>query len=81
MEGSLADLLSEFASTMLTDFPIQSILDRLVGRIVEVLPITSAGVTLIAEGSDPRYVSASDASALRFEKLQTSLGEGPCLSA
>jgi len=81
IEGRLTDLLSEFASTMLTDFPIQSILDRLVGRIVEVLPITSAGVTLITEGSDPRYVSASDAAALRFEKLQTSLGEGPCLLA
>ena len=81
IEGRLTDLLSEFASTMLTDFPIQSILDRLVGRIVQVLPITSAGVTLITEGSDPRYVSASDAAALRFEKLQTRLGEGPCLEA
>ena len=66
---------------MLTDFPIQGILDTLVLRIVEVLPITGAGVTLITPGQHPRYVAASDASALRFEELQSELGEGPCLAA
>lgn len=66
---------------MLTDFPIQAILDHLVRRIVDVLPITAAGVTLISAGTDPHYVAASDQSALRFEALQTELGEGPCLTA
>lgn len=80
-EDTLADVLSEFARTMITDFPIQRILDRLVDRIVEVLPITSAGVTLIAEGSTPHYIAASDESARRFERLQTEIGEGPCLKA
>jgi diguanylate cyclase (GGDEF)-like protein len=77
----LSDVLSEFARTMVTDFPIQGILDHLVKRIVDVMPITGAGVTLIAPGLDPQYVAASDASALRYEKLQTELGEGPCLAA
>jgi diguanylate cyclase (GGDEF)-like protein len=77
----LADVLSEFARTMVTDFPIQGILDHLVERIVEVLPITAAGVTLIAPGLDPRYVAASSPAALRYEKLQSELGEGPCLAA
>jgi diguanylate cyclase (GGDEF)-like protein len=77
----LADVLSEFARTMVTDFPIQGILDHLVKRIVEVMPISAAGVTLISPGLDPRYVAASNASALRFEKLQTEFGEGPCLEA
>ncbi|MGK2956968.1 MAG: putative bifunctional diguanylate cyclase/phosphodiesterase [Acidimicrobiales bacterium] len=80
-EEQLSDVLSEFARTMVTDFPIQGILDRLVERIVEILPITGAGVTLITPGSGPRYVAASDESALSFEKLQTELGEGPCLLA
>ena len=66
---------------MVTDFPIQGILDHLVKRIVDILPITAAGVTLIAPDLDPRYIAASDASALRYEKLQTELGEGPCLAA
>ncbi len=80
-EQQLSDVLSEFARTMITDFPIQAILDHLVLRIVDVLPITGAGVTLISPGAEPRYVAASDDSALRFEELQTELGEGPCLAA
>jgi len=80
-DRQLSDVLSEFARTMLTDFPIQSILDQLVKRIVEVLPISSAGVTLISPNTNPRYVAASDDAALRYEELQTRLGEGPCLAA
>jgi diguanylate cyclase (GGDEF)-like protein len=80
-DRQLADLLSEFARTLVTDFPIQAILDHLVVRIVDVLPITGAGVTLISPGATPRYVSASNPAALRFEQLQTELGEGPCLAA
>jgi diguanylate cyclase (GGDEF)-like protein len=81
MEHRLSEVLSEFARTLVTDFPIQAILDHLVGRIVHVLPITAAGVTLISEGVDPQYIAASDESALRFEKLQTRLGQGPCVAA
>ncbi|MGB9182487.1 MAG: EAL domain-containing protein [Solirubrobacteraceae bacterium] len=77
----LSVVLREFARTMVTDFPIQGILDHLVKRIVEILPITGAGVTLITPGLDPRYVAASNPSALGFERLQTELGEGPCLTA
>jgi diguanylate cyclase (GGDEF)-like protein len=77
----LSDVLSEFARTMVTDFPIQGILDHLVQRIVEILPITAAGVTLISPGLDPRYIAASNDAALRYEQLQTDLGEGPCLAA
>ncbi len=77
----LSSVLSEFARTLVTDFPIQAILDHLVVRIVDVLPISGAGVTLISPGSAPQYVAASDSSALRFEQLQTDLAEGPCLAA
>ena len=77
----LSDVLSEFAQTMVTNFPIQKILDHLVKRIVDIMPVTSAGMTLISPVLQPRYVAASDDSALRFEKLQTELGEGPCLAA
>jgi diguanylate cyclase (GGDEF)-like protein len=80
-EEQLSGVLSEFARTMVTDFPIQSILGHLVERIVDVMPITAAGVTLISPGTDPHYVAASDAAALRFEMLQSDLGEGPCVTA
>jgi diguanylate cyclase (GGDEF)-like protein len=77
----LSDVLSEFAQTMVTDFPIQGILDHFVKRIVDVLPVSAAGVSLIAPGLKPRYIAASDPSAMRYEMLQTKLGEGPCLAA
>ena len=77
----MSSVLSEFARTLVTDFPIQAILDHLVMRIVDVLPVTAAGVTLISPGMKPRFVAASDDAALRFERLQTDVGEGPCLLA
>jgi diguanylate cyclase (GGDEF)-like protein len=80
-EKELGDVLGEFARTMVTDFPIQAILDQLVRRIVEILPMSAAGVTLISDDLVPRYVAASDDSALQYEQLQTELGEGPCLMA
>jgi len=80
-ERQLSSVLSEFARTMVTDFPIQRILDHLVERIVDILPITAAGVTLISPATKPRYIAASDAAALRYEQLQTEVGEGPCLFA
>ena len=78
---SLAAVLSDFASHMLLDFDVQAILDLLVERIVDILDVTGAGVTLISTGSAPHYIAASDDAALRFERLQTSLREGPCLAA
>ncbi|HEY8720459.1 putative bifunctional diguanylate cyclase/phosphodiesterase [Pengzhenrongella sp.] len=80
-EDTLSSVLSDFARTMLTDFPIQGILDHLVERIVDVLPVTGAGVTLIQPGLPPKYIAASNEQALRFERLQTDLGEGPCITA
>jgi hypothetical protein len=52
-EQQLSDGLSEFARTLVTDSPIQAILDHLVQRIVDVLPITAAGVTLICTARPP----------------------------
>ncbi|WP_167761585.1 EAL domain-containing protein [Blastococcus sp. CT_GayMR19] len=80
-EDTLSSVLSDFARTLITDFPIQGILDHLVERIVDVLAVTAAGVTLISPGMAPHYVAASDADALDFERLQTQLGQGPCLVA
>ena len=79
-EDSLAVVLSEFAHTLVTDFPIQGILDHLVQRIVDILPIDAAGVSLISPTTHPYLIAGSDESAIRYERLQTTLGEGPCLA-
>lgn len=74
-------MLSDFARNMLLDFDVQAILDLLVERIVGILDVTGAGVTLISTGHAPHYIAASDGAALRFERLPSSLGQGPCVTA
>ena len=77
----LSGVLSEFARTMVTDFPVQQILDHLVLRIADLLPIDAAGVSLISPTSHPQLMAGSDESAIRYEHLQTVMGEGPCVAA
>jgi diguanylate cyclase (GGDEF)-like protein len=77
----LSNTLSELARTMVVDSPIQGILEQLVSRIVEILPIGAAGITLAPATSGPGYVAGSDESALRYEQLQAELGEGPSVAA
>ena len=81
IEARLSKVMSEFARTLVTDFHIEGILDHLVERIVDVLPIDAAGVSLISPATQPRLIAGSDESATRYEKLQTELGEGPCIAA
>ena len=80
-EERLAVVLREFARTLTTEFAIQGIVDHLVAQIVDVLPVTSAGVTLISHDLSPKYVSASNHAALGFEQLQSKYGDGPCILA
>ncbi|MHB2022868.1 MAG: putative bifunctional diguanylate cyclase/phosphodiesterase [Mycobacteriales bacterium] len=80
-DRQLSEVLSEFARTMLTNFPVEAILDRLTARIVDIMPVSAAGVSLISPGVGPRRIAASNSGAFGFEQLQTDLGEGPCLTA
>lgn len=80
-EGKLAEVLAEFARTLTSDYSIQGILNRFVARVVEVLPVSAAGITLISAEAGPRYIAASKWQALQFEQLQDDLREGPCLAA
>ena len=77
----LSDVLSEFARTLLTDFPAQQMLDHLVQRVVDILPVDAAGVSLIFPTNNPRLIAGSDESAIRYERLQTLVGQGPCVAA
>ncbi len=79
-EEKLAQVLAEFAHTLGTDFSIQEMLDHLVQRVIEVLPVTGAGIMLMGTG-DHHFVAASNPVVLRLERLQNELLEGPCLVA
>lgn len=80
-DRQLAVLLSEFARTLITEFPIQGILEHLTDRIVEVLPVTAAGITLLSPGPGSHQLAASTDAAWRSELLQATSGEGPCVMA
>ena len=77
IQQRMSAVLSDFAKTLGGDFSIATVLDQLVIRVVEVLPVDGAGVTLRSPTSEPHYVAASDATALHCERLQAAVGEGP----
>ena len=52
-EVTLPAVLGEFARTMLGDYPIQGILDRMVSRTLDVLAVTAVGVTAVAPTATP----------------------------
>jgi two-component system cell cycle sensor histidine kinase/response regulator CckA len=81
IQQRLSEVLSEFARTLATDFSIQTILDQHVLRVVDVLPISGAGVTLMPMNAEARYVAASDDNAWHCERLQVAVGEGPGFAA
>ena len=80
-EQRLTAVLVEFARTLTADFSIQTILDRLVERVVEVIPVDGAGVLLMDSDVEHHFVAASDDAILGIESVQMDLQEGPCLVA
>lgn len=80
-DQELAQVLVEFAHTLGTDFSIQKILDHLVSRIVDILPVTGAGVMLMGGHDELHFIAASNEVVTRIEGLQNELHEGPCLEA
>ncbi len=80
-EEKLAQVLAEFARILGTDFSIGTILDRLVTRVVDVLPVTAAGVMVMGDDDELHFLAASNATIRAIEVLQNTYDEGPCLEA
>jgi len=77
----LVEVLAQFAATMVTDSSVHGVLDYLVTRIVDALPITAAGATLTWLDGGPRYATASNPEALQLEQLHTGGSDAPHLPA
>ncbi|MEP7113060.1 MAG: sensor domain-containing diguanylate cyclase [Ilumatobacteraceae bacterium] len=80
-EGDLSAILGELARTMATDSSPQQIVEILARCIVQVIPSTSAGITLPAHNTAPQYLAGSDDRAFSYEELQSELGDGPFFQA
>ena len=78
-EQRLSGTLVQFARTLIFNYSVQEILDRLVESVVDVLGVTGAGVVLRGSDEQMHFVAATDGVVLRIEHLQLELGEGPCL--
>ncbi|MEO5901579.1 MAG: sensor domain-containing diguanylate cyclase [Ilumatobacteraceae bacterium] len=80
-ESRLAGVLCDFARTMTIESPMSGIADQLVQRIVEVVSAARASLTLVASEGAAEFIAASDATAVRYERLQAELHEGPGIDA
>jgi diguanylate cyclase (GGDEF)-like protein len=80
-DGRLAAVLVGFARTLVADLSIQTTLDELAAQVVDVLPVTGAGVLLMDGEREHHFLAATDEVIVRIEGLQVELGEGPCLEA
>ncbi len=80
-QEQLLAILVRFATTLTADFSIQDVLDQLADRVVDLLPVTGAGVLLMDGASQHHFIATTDERIRRIEGLQVTLGEGPCLTA
>lgn len=55
--------------------------NRLCEACVSLLDIDAAAISLVFDGANAGTLGASDASARRYDELQFTLGEGPCLES
>lgn len=80
-DDKLVEVLKTFARTMVNEYSIDEMLDRLCKEINAVLDVDGAGIMLEDEDGALRFVAASDDLIRSIEALQIELGEGPCLRA
>ncbi len=73
--------LRHFARTMVSTFDISQALYDLSDSVVEVVKASAAGVALLDEGDQLRFVTATDARAVAAEQSQERLQSGPCLDS
>lgn len=75
----VADTFVELADSLLSDFDVTEFLTTLTGRVVELLPVDSAGVLLVRPDGAVRIVAASSDAAALLELFELQHGDGPCL--
>jgi transcriptional regulator with GAF, ATPase, and Fis domain len=78
-EEKLADLFVTLADTLVADFDVVELLDRLVTACVELFDVSGAGVLLLDSNRRLRLVASSNERAEHLEIFQVQADEGPCL--
>jgi GAF domain-containing protein len=78
-ERRMAGAFVALADTMVDDFDVIDLLDRLVGYSADLLSADAAGLVLADSRGSLRAVAASSEDAELMELLQLQSNEGPCL--
>ncbi len=60
---------------------VASMLERACMTAVDLLGVSGAGISLMADEGGHRFAAASDPSSRQLEELQFTFGEGPCIDA
>ena len=78
-ERSVSLAFVALADTLVDDYDVIDLLDRLVGFCVQLLPVEAAGIVLGDARQELQAVAASSEAAQLMELLQLQNDEGPCL--
>ena len=79
--GRLSGVLSDFARTLVRHYDVGDVLYQLTDATVEVLGTAGAGVSLMEEGGQLRFVSATDEDTSTVERVQEDCQMGPCMES
>ena len=78
-DARLAQRFVSLADTLVDDFDLADLLDRLVKSCVDLLEVTAAGLLLVDMRGQLQPVAASSETTRILELLQLQTAEGPCL--
>ena len=77
----LGRTVAELRATLPEDRDLLARLGRVVEATRTVVGVDGAGLTLVHDDGQPRWVAVSDAAMELLEQIQHDFGEGPCLAA
>ena len=80
-EAALAGTFVHIADTLVRDFDVTDLFDRLTGACVELLDAATAGLMLADREGTLQLMASSSAAMRRLETFEVTHREGPCLDS